>query len=264
MPTYNDIQVCILAAGKGSRMQSKSPKVLSLLHGKPLILHILERLLNIGIYHVVVVVGHQKELVHIAVEAWCLKNPIMNIRFAVQEEQKGTGHAVLCAQETLFSNLSHILILMGDVPNIQETTLTDGIMLFHNERPSALIFTTQMDNPTGYGRIVRRDKMNVSYIVEEKDIKTKEERSIKEVNTGALLCEQEYLWKTLKNLNPQNAQNEIYLTDVIQAFIKKNLNVITFLCKFPKQFVGINSQEHLEQVSTYPLDDLTSIGTLSR
>ncbi len=195
----------ILAAGKGTRMYSQKPKVLHTLAGKPMVKHVIDTCQGLGVNHIHLVYGHGGEL---------MKSTLANepVNWVLQEQQLGTGHAVDQASAE-FADDEKIVVLYGDVPLISEETIND-LLNAHSEGGIALL-TVVMDNPTGYGRIVR-DNGQVTAIVEQKDA-TEAQLQIKEVNTGVLVAAGKDLKKWLAGLDNNNAQGEYYLTDVIAA-----------------------------------------------
>jgi bifunctional UDP-N-acetylglucosamine pyrophosphorylase/glucosamine-1-phosphate N-acetyltransferase len=195
----------ILAAGKGTRMYSQKPKVLHTLAGKPMVKHVIDTCQGLGVNHIHLVYGHGGELMKST-----LANELVN--WVLQEQQLGTGHAVDQASAE-FADDEKIVVLYGDVPLISEETIND-LLNAHSEGGIALL-TVVMDNPTGYGRIVR-DNGQVTAIVEQKDA-TEAQLQIKEVNTGVLVAAGKDLKKWLAGLDNNNAQGEYYLTDVIAA-----------------------------------------------
>ena len=245
----SNLQVVILAAGRGSRMQSDTSKVLAPLDGKPLILYLLETLRQMQVTNVIVVVGYQKEAVITVIENWLGNNPDMELKFAIQEKQKGTAHAVLCASEAADKNMN-TLVLLGDVPMVQPETLLESIQFFHTSISDALVLTVKLDIPDGYGRIIYDPKTNtVCKIIEERDA-TETERSIQEVNTGVLLFRGRCLWDYLPLIKSNNLQGELYLTDIVTVLNQHEFLVHSFLCHDKENFLGVNSKEQLEYLES--------------
>jgi len=192
------LNIVILAAGKGTRMYSEKPKVLHALAGRPLVQHVLDCATALQPQQVCVVYGHGGEAVPQAMQQYSAK-------FVIQEPQLGTGHAVQQAMPHL-ADAGQTLVLYGDVPLIQHSTL-------HQMQQAAgglVLLTVDLDNPAGYGRIVRNEQGDVLSIVEEKDA-SPEQREIREVNTGILLAPTGKLREWLANLQNDNAQGEYYL-----------------------------------------------------
>ncbi len=234
------IDVIILAAGKGTRMKSKLPKVLQTVAGVPLIEHVVNTALQIDSAKIHVVVGHQSELVCEVLQRY----PVNQI---VQEVQLGTGHAVTTA-------LPHVqkygisLILYGDVPLISLLTLKQMISMVDESGMSLL--TTELEDPYGYGRIVRDKNERVTEIVEQKDA-SESQLTIQEVNTGILAVRNEDLEQWLPSLSNSNVQGEYYLTDIIQMAVASGKEIRTVEPQSVYEILGVNDrlqQAHLERV----------------
>jgi len=226
------LNIVILAAGKGTRMYSEKPKVLHALAGKPLVQHVLDCAVALQPQQVCVVYGHGGEAVPQAVCQY-------EARFVLQEPQLGTGHAVQQAMPHLANN-GNTLVLYGDVPLIQLGTLHrmlqagDGLVLL----------TVDLDNPAGYGRIVRNEQGDVLGIVEEKDA-SPGQREIREVNTGILLAPTGKLREWLANLRNDNAQGEYYLTDIVGMAVQQGIAVHTVQPAHEWEIHGVNSKAQL-------------------
>jgi len=233
-----DIQTIILAAGKGSRMKSELPKVLHQIAGKPLVQHVINSCQSLGATHCHLVIGHGGELV---------KNSVVGGRvqltFAEQKEQLGTGHAVKMALPDL-SDDSATLILYGDVPLIHHNTLLELVNL-HKSNPTGIaLMTCFLEDPTGYGRIVRNDSQKVLGIVEHKDA-SDEQKQINEINTGILCCNSNQLKDWISRLNSNNAQGEYYLTDIIAMAVEDGQSVETAQPVNLYEVEGINTLRQL-------------------
>ena len=245
------MNIVILAAGQGKRMKSALPKVLQTLAGKPLLQHVLNTALELQGKSAktapIVVVGHGaadvKEFLHIA--------SMQDSRFGkvgtvLQAEQKGTGHALLQALPKLDVN-EPTLVLYGDVPLTSKKTLSKLAKLADGVRgeDSALALLTQnLNNPAGYGRIVRDIDGSVKEIVEEKDASLEQKR-IQEINTGIMVLPTNSLKKWLKSLRVSNAQGEYYLTDVIAMAVKDGVPIRTAQADNEYETVGVNSRDQL-------------------
>jgi bifunctional UDP-N-acetylglucosamine pyrophosphorylase/glucosamine-1-phosphate N-acetyltransferase len=200
----------VLCAGKGTRMKSEKAKVLHSLLGRPLCWYPISRAFELNASPVVAVVGHQADAVKGALrEAF----PDQPLSFAVQAEQQGTAHAVRCAQEALAKHDGLIFILYGDVPLLQTQTLTALLAAYRAGKGPLAMITARLPDPTGYGRVVRENG-HVTRIVEHKDA-TDEERKLDEVNAGLYLVDAKFLWSSLAEIRPANAQGEFYLTDIV-------------------------------------------------
>lgn len=238
-----DIHAVILAAGRGKRMQSDLPKVLHVLGSRPLLWHVLDQVKSAGIPSATVVVSYKKELVIDSVNAWVRANPGLSINFADQGEPKGTGHALLSAESAVPAG-KNVAVCLGDVPGIQAKTLSGIYNDFKSTSPAALVVSMKLPDPKGYGRIVRSADNTIRAITEEKDA-TDEIRKIDEVNTGIFFLNGAHLWPALKKIQPQNAQGEYYLTDIIGILLGDGKKVSAYLHPNAHEFLGVNSQEDL-------------------
>ncbi|MGI6512765.1 MAG: bifunctional UDP-N-acetylglucosamine diphosphorylase/glucosamine-1-phosphate N-acetyltransferase GlmU [Syntrophomonadaceae bacterium] len=225
----------ILAAGKGVRMRSRLAKVLHPVAGIPMISHVVSAAQSSGIDRLVVVVGHGREQVVKAMSA-------ETIQFVVQEEQLGTGHALLQA-EAAAEDSELIIVLCGDTPLLRAQTLEKLIRFHRDNQASATVLTAELENPEGYGRIIRDDQGDIVRIVEEKDA-TPQEREIREINSG-IYCFDREVFRILKNLNPDNAQGEYYLTDVLLEYRKNGRRVLALLAAQEEDIYGINDRAQL-------------------
>ncbi len=228
------LAVLILAAGKGTRMKSPFPKVLHLLAGEPLLLHVLETALSLQPERVLVIVGHKAHLVKEVLSPYAVKT-------VLQKKQLGTGHAVMMAASDLEDFRGDVLVLCGDVPLIKPETLKDLLELHRKQQAAVTVLTAKVKKPFGYGRIVRGAEGLVDYIVEEKDA-SDAERSIREINTGTYIFQKEFLFEALKEIRPDNVQGEYYLTDVIGLARKRGLKVAAFCLQDETEILGVNSQ----------------------
>lgn len=229
------LSIIILAAGQGKRMGSDLPKVLQPLAGKPLLHHVIACSRDVGAADICVVHGHGGELV----QAAFTEQPI---RWALQAEQLGTGHAVMQAvADTPNDNL--VLVLYGDVPLLRPATLKRLIEACGSDE--AAVLTVNMDDPFGYGRIIR-DSGTVIRSVEEKDA-TADERAIREINTGVFCCPADKLKGWLKRLGNDNKQGEYYLTDVIGIAVADGVTVHGIKADSRVEIMGINDKKQLAE-----------------
>lgn len=233
----------ILAAGKGTRMKSHLCKVLHMVAGRAMISYVVDAVRAAKLHDICVVVGHQADEVkaHVAGDG---------VRFVVQEPQLGTGHAVAAAHPVFSGFEGDILILCGDVPLITPRTIED-FLRFHEQALSRIsVLTTCLEDPFGYGRIVRTGDGGIVRIVEEKDA-SEEERTIREVNTGIYLVQGQLLYRILESLSPNNAQGEYYLTDIVTRAVDEAIPVHGYTLPDPTETIGINTRVDLARVSSY-------------
>jgi UDP-N-acetylglucosamine pyrophosphorylase len=243
MNILSNTTAVVLAAGKGTRMKSEHPKVATLLAGKPLLIHVLDHLKGAKVDEQVVVVGYKKE------EVIEICQGRESVSFVEQKEQLGTGHAVLVCKDALKNFHGTILVACGDAPMISPLSFRALIDLHVFGEYSATLLSADMENPTGYGRIMRSpEDGSVLRIVEEKDANP-EEKLVKEVNTGTYCFSSEYLWEGLASIGNQNAQKEYYLPDLVKIFREKNLKIGAMKLKSSIESYGINSPDDLNFLS---------------
>jgi bifunctional UDP-N-acetylglucosamine pyrophosphorylase / glucosamine-1-phosphate N-acetyltransferase len=237
------LDILILAAGLGTRMKSDVAKVLHKLDGRPLIAHVCRTAAQLKPRKIYVVVGHQAEQVQSAVEA---ELGLDVASFVRQVEQRGTGDAVIAASDALADKTSTVLILSGDVPLVRPETLNDLLEAHIRERAACTILTVRMENPAGYGRVVRDDANAFLKIVEQRDA-TAEEQKIREINSGIYCFDSGKLFAALKEIQPTNSQNEYYLTDV-PGILKRNNDLVS-LYQHPdvREVSGINTRVELAE-----------------
>lgn len=240
-----DVATVILAAGKGTRMKSRLPKVLHRVCGKPMVEHVLAAAQAIGIEKQVVVVGFGAEDVQAALGDRC--------EYVVQKEQLGTGHAVLQA-EALFANFTGtVMVLCGDTPLLTKELLA-GLLAEHEKQQNmATVLTACLTNPTGYGRVIRDQAGGVAKIVEQKDA-SNEEQLVQEINTGIYCFAGQELFNALHSITADNAQGEYYLTDVIEVAVKAGKRVGAFTTDNFVDTLGVNSRVQLAEAETIMRD----------
>lgn len=229
----------ILAAGKGKRMKSDLPKVLHKLNGKPMLRYVIVTAQAIGSKRVVVVVGHKKELV-------MEQTRDLNVEFVYQENQLGTGHAVLqCA--SIFENFQgNLLVLSGDVPLLTKGTLLNLLNIHQKDDPLASLLTAKIKDPSGYGRIMRDSSNYVYKIVEHKDADI-ETLKINEINVGIYVFKSQELFHTLPLLKNENTQAEYYLPDVVKIYVENGQKVAAVAATNVEEIHGINNLAQLRE-----------------
>ncbi len=237
-----DIKSVILAAGKGTRMKSETPKVLHKIFEKPLLGYVLDNIKTITNENFVIVGHHADE-----VKEYVEKN-YQNAKTVLQTPQLGTGHAVSMVLPYLKDFKGQVLILCGDTPLITSETLNKFVE-FHNSNNSDLtVMSTIFENPTNYGRIIREPDGSLKCIVEEKDA-TPEQKAVKEVNAGIYILDWSKIAPAFSQLTSNNAQGEYYLTDIIEWGKKNNLKVNAFILENSDEIYGINSRKNLAEAT---------------
>ena len=236
--TNKPLSICILAAGKGTRMNSSIPKVLHKLNGIPLIHFAIETSKSLNPETIILIVGYKKYLVKQSVKKF-------NIEFADQDEQKGTAHAVAQYLDKLAKFSGNTLILSGDVPLISQNTLNKLVKLHQKNKSLATVLSANIDNPKGYGRIIR-DSNNFVKIVEHKDANT-EELKINEINSGIYIFDTKTLRNKISLINNSNKQKEYYLTDIFEFINKDMISILN--TKNVEEINGINTISQLNNIS---------------
>ena len=237
----------ILAAGKGKRMKDPNKsKVMYELLGKPIIEYVVELAMKIDSDKVVIIVGHQKQSVIDFINKR-FANELDKIKFAHQDEQLGTGHAIIQTSEELENFDGDVLILSGDVPLLRFDTLKKFISYHFDNFFKASLLSAFFDNPFGYGRIIRDVNGKFTGIKEEKDADSNEKK-IKEINSGIYLVESKDLFNALKTLRTDNAQGEYYLTDIFEFFKENNSNIGAVPVENNSEIEGINTVGQLQEM----------------
>lgn len=229
----------ILAAGKGTRMKSDLAKVLHHLRGKPLLRYVVSTAKEAGSRDVTVIIGHQADAVREACKD-------QGLEFVEQSRQLGTGHAVLQAREKFDAYSGNVLILCGDVPLLRPSTVHSLITRHIEEKNIVTVLTALLEQPTGYGRIIKGPAGEVLRIVEEKDA-TAAERRVKEINTGIYCVSSTFLFDALDNIKNDNVQQEYYLTDIVAVACNGGYKVGSLAALDRREVMGINSPEDLEE-----------------
>ena len=241
MQAASDIHVVILAAGQGTRMKSRMPKVLHGLAGKPLIEHVLGTAQAIDPATVTIVVGHEAN----SIRSFVGNRP--NVAWVLQEPQLGTAHALQQAETSLAGKQGTLILLSGDVPMLRAATLQRLVETHQTARAAATVVTAMVERPYGYGRIVR-SRGRIVRIVEERDA-SQDVRQIREINGGIYAFDLAPLFDALRGIASQNAQGEYYLTDLVAIYRRRKLRVETLLVENPQEIRGINSRTELAEVS---------------
>ncbi len=231
------LSTLILAAGKGTRMQSDLAKVLHPVCDRPMLAYSIDTARTVGSERIAVIIGHQAPLVRQTFSG-------ENVIFVEQREQKGTGHAVLQARDVFHDYDGLVLILCGDVPLLQAATL-QALIAFHEDHMAVVtVMTVVLDDPGSYGRVVKGTGGEVLKIVEAKDATT-EERAIGEINTGIYCVDSRFLFAAVSRISNHNAQKEYYLTDIMEIARKDGLIAMAFVVPDPLEVMGINTPEDL-------------------
>jgi len=236
---YTDsFQAIVLTAGKGTRMESArcgQPKALLPLRGRPMLAYVLDVLAEVGIAHPVVVVGRDSEkLMKKALGDAC--------RYAIQEEQLGSGHAVMCARASAGGS-KNVLVMCGDSPLFRAETVRSLMEAHVRERATIALASAVLEDPSGYGRILRDPAGSVMGIVEEKPA-TDEQKGIKEVNGGCYAFDADWLWKNIESMHGNQA-GEYCLTELVEIAITQGRKVVTVPAE-PEEVAGINTPAQLE------------------
>jgi bifunctional UDP-N-acetylglucosamine pyrophosphorylase/glucosamine-1-phosphate N-acetyltransferase len=232
----------ILAAGVGKRMGSDLPKVLHPVLGRPMLEHVLEAVRHAGVGRSIVVIGHQADRVRAAVAG-------SDVEFVLQAQQLGTGHAVLQAQPLLSGVAGVALVLCGDTPLLTPETLTALLDAHRAASASATVLSALVEDPTGYGRIVRGAGGAVERIVEHKDASENEQR-IREINSGLFAFALPELFTALAEVKADNAQGEYYLTDTLAILLRQGRRVAAHRCPDPREVLGVNTPAQLHEVES--------------
>jgi bifunctional UDP-N-acetylglucosamine pyrophosphorylase/glucosamine-1-phosphate N-acetyltransferase len=230
----SSLAIVIIGAGKGTRMRSDLAKVLHPLSGAPLITHVLTLASQLQPAHLIAVVGHQADDVRAICEPF-------GASCVVQSPQLGTGHAVAQAEPLLSSFTGDVLVLYGDVPLLKPETIHALLQAHRQQRASVTILTAFLDDPTGYGRIIRDANGNVLRIVEERDA-SDSEKLLREVNSGIYCMAATFLFPALHTIGHDNAQGEQYLTDVVAIAVRNNRRVAHIVATQPYEIHGVNTR----------------------
>ncbi len=238
--TSSPLAIVIIGAGKGTRMHSALAKVLHPLAGQPLVAHVLDLAVTLEPRHLVAVIGHQADAVRQVCEprgATCV----------VQEPQLGTGHAVAQVEPVLGKFEGDVLVLYGDVPLLQLDTVRKLLDEHQRREAAATVLTATLDDPTGYGRMVRNAQGDIESIVEHRDA-SPNQLAIQEINTGIYCLKSPFLFQALAQVGRANAQGEQYLTDVIGVAVSQQRVVAHVTVTDPHETIGVNTRLELAQL----------------
>lgn len=233
----------ILAAGKGTRMKSVHPKVVHPVCGVPMVRHVIDCALAAGAERVVPVIGHGAEQVRQVAEASGDR-----VSCVVQEQQLGTGHAVRVCESSVGDSPHPVVILNGDVPLVTPELLTQVVTHHNNSGGGITVVTVELDDPTGYGRMVRGKSGDLKRVVEQKDA-SPEELAVCEVNTGIYVADPQMLFPLLARVSDDNAQGEYYLTDIVGLSLEDGRVVHVYRSPDPTQVLGVNSRAELARAN---------------
>jgi bifunctional UDP-N-acetylglucosamine pyrophosphorylase/glucosamine-1-phosphate N-acetyltransferase len=251
--------VIVMAAGLGKRMKSKHVKVLHPVAGRPMVLYVVDVALRLADHRIAVVVGHQSERVRQVIETDLAgKSGSESVRIVQQVEQLGTGHAVMQSRSVFYcgdeAHPTNYLILNGDTPLLKEETARELLRAHQSQGATVTILTAMLDDPSGYGRVIRRQldghhqcersPLDVLKIVEDRDA-TEGERATKEVNVGTYVVSGEFLFDALDKLEPHNAQREYYLTDIVRMAVAQGRRVAAVTLQDPEEGLGVNTRQQL-------------------
>ncbi len=235
--------IVILAAGYGKRLGGENQKVIKEILGKPMLLYLMETVKKLFPDEIVLVVGFKKEEVIRQMEG-------ERVKFVEQPVPLGTGDAVKKAEPVLKNFNGDILILYGDVPFISYQTLKNFIEDFRKSNADVSIITVYFENPTGYGRIIRNEKGEITGIVEEVNA-TPEQKKIKEINSGIYIFKKDVLFETLKEVKKDPVKNEYYLPDVVKILASKNKKIHSYTTNTPEEVMGINTIEEIKKAEKF-------------
>jgi bifunctional UDP-N-acetylglucosamine pyrophosphorylase / glucosamine-1-phosphate N-acetyltransferase len=261
-PTHSHISglgVIVMAAGLGKRMRSNRVKVLHHVAGRPMVLYAVDLARSVAGHRIAVVVGHQADRVRQVIESGIAGRPeAQSVSIVEQAEQLGTGHAVMQGRPVFLADPkmrpTNYLILNGDTPLLKEETVRELLRVHQSQSATVTILTAMLDNPSGYGRVLRRQSsgyhqgertsLDVVKIVEDRDA-TPAERAVKEINVGTYVVSGAFLFDALEKLEPENAQGEYYLTDIVRMAVAQGLGVAAVTLQDPEEGLGVNTRQQL-------------------
>ncbi len=234
----SDLDILILAAGRGTRMKSDLPKVLHSLHGQPLIQHVVEEGALLKPREIGLIVGHGRDLVKAAMKSHA-------VSFVTQKEQKGTGHAIKCSARRFAGRSGHIMVLSGDVPLLRAATIRTFYQRHKRSKAAASVITATLEHPGSLGRIIRDGRGRLERIVEARDADFSE-LAIREINSGIYIFKNEALYEGLRKIKANKNSGEFYLTDVIKDLVASGEKVSATAISDPTEAMGINTLSDLE------------------
>ncbi|MDA3834700.1 MAG: NTP transferase domain-containing protein [Spirochaetales bacterium] len=238
-----NVAVIILAAGLGTRMKSGKAKVLHKILGKPMVIYVVETAKRVAGNNVILVVGNQADKMREIVSE---NNELI---YAIQKDQLGTGHAVLCALPYIPEHIEEVVILCGDVPLLSSDTIVRLIDDHIKAKRDISLLAVEIDNPTGYGRVILDEDLHVSKIVEEADA-TDEQKKIKTINTGIYCVKKKFLLNSLVKIKSDNAQAELYFTDIVEIGYREKKVVGALASRDYEEIIGVNTCQDLITVET--------------
>jgi bifunctional UDP-N-acetylglucosamine pyrophosphorylase / glucosamine-1-phosphate N-acetyltransferase len=235
-----DFAIIILAAGKGTRLRSNRAKVLHRAGGRALVEHVVRACQPLGAKKIFAVVGHQADDLRTVLEP-------LGVEAVLQQPQHGTGHALAVARRAVGNRVKHVLVLPGDAPLIRGETLRSLLQTHRNGNAAATILTAVVENPAGYGRILRKSGSTVAAIVEESQL-SEEQRTVNEINSSMYCFALDKLWPALARLKPNNTHRELYLTDVIAVLSQQGDTVLAQVAADAHEVLGCNTRAELGEV----------------
>ncbi|HUV50235.1 MAG TPA: NTP transferase domain-containing protein [Anaerolineae bacterium] len=233
-----NVAVIILAAGMGTRMKSDKAKVLHKILGKPMVMYVVQTAKRVVGNNVIMVVGNQADKIREIVSE---NNELI---YAIQKDQLGTGHAVLCALPYIPEHIEDVVILCGDVPLLSSDTVVRLIDDHIKAKRDISLLAVEIDNPTGYGRVILDEDLHVSKIVEEADA-TDEQKKIKTINAGIYCVKKEFLLNYLGKIKSDNAQAELYFTDIVEIGYREKKVVGVLASRDYEEVMGVNTCQDL-------------------
>jgi len=239
--TEKNVAAIILAAGLGTRMESRKAKVLHELNGQPMVTYVVETAKKCVKDNIVLVIGNQAETVRNIVSQH------FKVNFALQDGPLGTGHAVLSALPYLSDDIEQVVILCGDVPLITADTVLELIIDHLSAQRDITVLGGKIDNPKGYGRILFDENRHIIGIVEESEA-TKQQKRIKIINSGTYCMKKDFLFDSINKIKPDNIKGEFYLTDIIKIGYSEGKNIGVLIGSNINEVLGINTQQDLKRV----------------